>query len=90
MMLTLWTYDVYNQGVGSGCLNRGLVYPKGRNTTVHTIGRTQLIVALVDVGKALDRARDPAAMKRLITQRKQITARLEALKPAELRIFRGA
>jgi len=53
--------------------------------------KSKLMAALVDVGHKLDAARDPVEMKRLISQRKRISAALEDLAPRPpLRIFRGS
>jgi len=49
--------------------------------------KAELMKALCDVGHKLDVA-TPVEMKALITARKRITARLQALAPPSLRIFR--
>jgi len=51
--------------------------------------KTELLTALCETGRRLDTARNPAEMKRLIRERKRISAALEAMAPPPLRIFRG-
>jgi len=50
--------------------------------------KTELVIALIAAGRRLDAATDPAEMKAAISDRKRITAALEAAAPPPLRIYR--